>query len=192
MLLKRTTPPEDEPVTLDEAKAQLRILHANEDALIQRLIVAVRKHVEDRTGRAFAAQGWTLWLPRFPVSGIIELPRPPLVSVEEIKYTDTDGVEQTLSADAYRVYPEGLKGWVQLRANQSWPGTAEDAKAVEIAYTAGYGEDDADAVEPAKHAMLLLVEHLYHNRGETVEGPIAVNPVAADRLLGPLMTHGWI
>ena len=192
MLLKRTTPPVAEPVSLTEAKAHLRVLHATEDALVTRLVKAVREHVEDRLGRSLVTQGWTLWLPRFPPAGVIELPRPPLVSVTSIKSIDPDGVEQTLSPDVYGVYPEGMVGWVQRRRGQAWPATAIDPKAVEIAYVAGYGGSEAAVPEAARSAILLLVEHLYHNRGETADGPIAVNPVASERLLAPLMTHGWI
>jgi uncharacterized phiE125 gp8 family phage protein len=191
MLLKRTAAPAAEPVSTSDAKAHLRITHATEDTLVARLVKAAREHVEDRTGRALVTQTWKMWLRAFPRSGAIELPRPPLVSVTSITYLDADGASQTLSSDAYAVYPEGFKGRVKLKAGESWPATAEDEKAVEITFEAGYG--DAAAVPAAvTSAMLLLVEHLYHNRGETGDGPITVNPVASERLLGPLMTHGWI
>lgn len=193
MHLVLTEPPAAEPITLAEAKGHLRVLHASEDALIERIVAAVRAHVEKVTGRALIAQGWSLFLPAFPKSGIIELPRPPLIEVTEIRYRDAAGEVQMLAESVYTFSPLGLKGWVQRRPWQAWPATAKgDLDAVEVRFTAGYGDDPADVPPDLNHAMLLLIGHLYSNRDETSDKPLAVNPVASDRLLGPFRTHGWI
>ncbi|BAT61227.1 phage gp6-like head-tail connector protein [Variibacter gotjawalensis] len=44
-----------EPIGLDEAKAFLRVAHADEDALIGTLIAAARDYVETQTRRELAA-----------------------------------------------------------------------------------------------------------------------------------------
>lgn len=190
MDLVLTTPPAVEPVTLVAAKDHLRILHATEDALINRVIRAVRMHVEKRLGRALIQQGWTMRLDRFPASGEIAVPKPPLIAVTEVTYVDRDGEVQTLDPDAYQEVRGPLSSRIVRRG--AWPATARNAHAVEITFTAGYGAEPTDVPDDLAHAMLLLIEHFYHNRGETGDGPITVNPVASERLLGPFMTHGWI
>lgn len=57
-MLSTITPATEEPVTLAEAKAHLRVTHAEDDALIGRLITGAREIVEQHTGRALAAAGY--------------------------------------------------------------------------------------------------------------------------------------
>lgn len=192
MQIKRISGPALEPVTLTEAKEHLRVLHNTEDVLIGRAIKAAREHVEGETGRSLITQTWKQWLPAFPRAGVIELLKPPLQSVTAIRYLDAAGVQQTLATSVYSVQPAGLLGWVQRRAGQAWPVTAADPSAVEIEFVAGYGANPADVPESIRNAVLLLVEHMYHNRGETVDGPITVNPLASQRLLATFRTSGWI
>ena len=77
--LHRYTDPEDpscnyilktssqEPVTLEEVKAYLRISSEQEDGLLKTLISSARSYVEGATGRALLKQGWVLHLtPPYP------------------------------------------------------------------------------------------------------------------------------
>jgi hypothetical protein len=77
MSLQLNTPPAQEPVTLAQAKAWLRVESGtDEDDLIAALIAAARARAEWHTGRAFVTQGWTLWLDR--AAPVIGIPLPPL------------------------------------------------------------------------------------------------------------------
>src|ERR1051325_11329554 len=104
MALTLSTAPTVEPVSLDEAKGQVRVeldFHSD-DALILGLIAAARRLAEVFCGRAFLTQTWDLtldafpsgWGPRWPATlggrDAIRLPRPPLQSVSYVKYVDTD------------------------------------------------------------------------------------------------------
>ena len=51
--LTETAQPETEPVSLDDAKAHLRIDHDADDDVIARLISVARMMAEEYTGRAF-------------------------------------------------------------------------------------------------------------------------------------------
>ncbi len=83
MSLQLNTPPAEEPVTLAQAKAWLKVETDDEDALIAALIPAARARAEWHTGRAFVTQHWTLWLDGLG-DGYIEIPLAPLVSVESV------------------------------------------------------------------------------------------------------------
>ena len=79
------TPPTFEVVTLADAKAQVRVSHDYEDALIAGYVVAARQWVEAYTGRALCPQTWQLSMHRFPLR--VWLPRAaPLASVTFVKY----------------------------------------------------------------------------------------------------------
>jgi uncharacterized phiE125 gp8 family phage protein len=84
MSLQLLAPPAAEPVTLAEAKAHLKLDTSDEDALVAALITAARARAEWHTGRAFVTQRWRLRLDAWPQQGVIELPLPPLVSVEDL------------------------------------------------------------------------------------------------------------
>lgn len=92
------TEPTAEPVTLDEAKAHLRVEFENDDLTIKALITAARKYCETVTKRALVTQ--TLRLTRDAFPGACEdwafrLPRPPLQSVSSIKYATDEGRART-------------------------------------------------------------------------------------------------
>jgi len=91
MALSLTSPPATEPIALADAKAHLQIDHAAEDDYLEDfLIPAARRYAETLTHRSFITQTWVLRLNGFG-GGPIYLPRPPLVSITSVAYTDTAG-----------------------------------------------------------------------------------------------------
>jgi hypothetical protein len=76
--------PATEPVTLDEARAYVRMDDTGEDALLATLITAARLHVESVTGRALLSQGWRLVLDCWPGDRIVPLPVAPALSLTAI------------------------------------------------------------------------------------------------------------
>jgi len=67
---KLITAPTEEPVSLAEAKAHLRVDISDDDALIGAMIVAARQEAEAACRRAFVSQQWKLLLDRFPAPGM--------------------------------------------------------------------------------------------------------------------------
>lgn len=173
MPLAPVTAPAEEPLTLTEAKAHLRVTAADDDTYITTLIIVARQWAENVTRRALITQTWDLFLDKFPSmlspGSMIEVPLPPLVSVTTVKYTDTDGVQQTLSASLYDVDINAERGRITPAYGEVWPSTRAEMNAVEIRIVAGYG---ATAFVPVKikQAMLLLIGHLYERREDTVVG----------------------
>jgi uncharacterized phiE125 gp8 family phage protein len=186
------TPPTTEPLTLAEVKRHLNVLHATEDAMISGFALAARRHVEETCSIALINQTQRVYLSAWPRDGKIPLYRPPLVSVTVVKYLDADEVEQTLAADQYHVIKNRIDPHILRRKSATWPTLADHPQAVWVDYVCGYGTEPSVVPQDIRNAVLMLAEHLYFNRGETSESNLVRNPVAADALLGPYKTHGWL
>lgn len=132
------TAPAVEPVTVAEAKSNLRIGHSEDDARIARLIKAARAECEHLTCRAVAEQTLRVTLDAFP-SGAIQLYRPPIVGVDWLKYDDPDGVEQTVASQNYTLDLGQNVPWLVPASGFDWPSTLEGgANAVRVQYVAGW------------------------------------------------------
>lgn len=171
--LKIDTPPAVEPVTLAETKLHLRVDDAREDELINSYIRAARISAEHYTNRAFLIQTWSLYLDRFPPNRVIELPKPPLESINSIKYYDSQGDEQTFSDDDYYVDEKPLLGRIVLKSDKSWP-VVETGRpsAVRVQYIAGFGNSD-QVDDTIKTAIKQLVSHWFDNREPVLTQGIA-------------------
>jgi uncharacterized phiE125 gp8 family phage protein len=169
------TAPAVEPVTLAEAKAHLYVTHSDDDALIGAYIAAAREDAEHRLQRALVNQTWELALDAF--QDVIELTMAPLSSVTSIKYTDSAGVEQTLSTAAYSVDTAAEPGAVVPAYGLAWPATRDQRNAVRVRYVSGYGADATLVPASIKAWIKLRVGALYENRESAVSGqPIQAAP----------------
>lgn len=164
--LVRLAGPTREPLLLDEIKAHLRIDHADEDGLLDSMRIAVRVAVEDFLRRALIDQRWQRVLDRWP-DGPVSLPRPPLLSVTEIRIAQADGEMSVVSPQIYRVENRAEPGFVLPRPGQRWPSSAMTRAAIEIDYTAGYGPDWNAVPGPIRQAMLMLLASYYDNRADS-------------------------
>jgi len=124
------TEPEVEPLSLVEAKAHLVVEHDEDDSLIASYVKAARRACEMMQWRSYITQTREERLDRFGHGVCIGLPYGPVQSITSIKYTDTAGVEQTLSADNYSL--DSATGRVVLGYGLSWPITREIPNAVKI------------------------------------------------------------
>lgn len=184
--------PAETPVSLTVAKAHLRVLHASEDALIERLIKVATEHVENKISRSLVTRTLKLSLDTFPWGHEpVALRAPPVTEIVSVKYWPLSGAEVTLNADDYQLVRDGVSAELSPAPGASWPTTSGRRRAVTIEYTAGYG-DAEDVPQSIVHAILLLVEHLYQNRSAVADVQKIVVPHAVDALLGPHMTKGWI
>ena len=183
MSLTITTQPAEEPVDVAEAKRHLR-LSGGEDVQVALLIEAARERCERELDRAVMATTYKYTMRTWP-GNFIELPKPPLTSVTEVRYTDTGEAEQTLTVSThYTVDTTSTPGRVCLVKNQSWPSVSSDAAhPIQITYVAGYASAN-DVPSAIKQAILLFVGHYYENREQVITGTIATNlPQAATDLL---------
>jgi len=115
---------------------------------------------------------------RLVPTSVIEIPMPPLASVQTVKYL-LDGVQTTFDAADYVVTTSSLFGMVSLAYESLWPTTIDThPEAVEIAFTAGYGNAAAVKLKYGiVQALKLLAGDAYRNREDTYAEPrlVAVN-----------------
>lgn len=179
MSIVLTTPPDTEPVTLAEAKAHLKVDTTDDDALIGTLISAARSKAEWNTGRAFITQGWTSAADCWPESGVFELPFPPLQSVASVTAYALDGTATVLDPATYQVDTVSSPARLALNANASPPVNLRALNAVEIAFTAGYGNAESDVPALIREAILEIVADMYINRGDVGEIPLTATALLA-------------
>lgn len=163
-----------EPVTLSDAKDQLRIESdfTLDDTYINSLISSARDRVEEYCNRFFGEQQVTLVIDGAFPSGNINLPYPDLQSVDSIQYLDSDNALQTVSGSEY--FADLTNQVIYLSG--SWPG---DAKNYRVNVTTGAPVD----LEGVKAAILMIVADLYEHRTESVVGvTIANNPAVVSML----------
>jgi uncharacterized phiE125 gp8 family phage protein len=162
--LKLVTPPALEPVTLDEAKAYLRVETADEDALLTRLIAAARHAAERATGRALITQSWRMVLDRWPASRVVELPFSPLQSLDAVVLIDDADTESVWPASGYVTDLAAEPGRLALRDGVAPPLPGRDIAGLAVDFTAGYGDQPADVPEALRQAVIRLVAHWFEHR----------------------------
>ncbi|HXV74405.1 MAG TPA: head-tail connector protein [Sphingomonadales bacterium] len=191
------TPPALEPVSLAEAKAHLKIDHADEDGVIASLILAARQFCERYTRGALVEQTlkWTLsswreektwgsldgcFVPDFGSLSFIEIPVGPLREVVSITTYDEAGAGSVWGAENY--YLSTAQARIYRRAGASWPKPGRRGDGIEILYTAGFGDAAEDVPPILRRGILMLVAHLYLNREAVSDVPLAPVPYGIAKL----------
>lgn len=186
MGLRRTIDAATEPVSLAEAKAHLRLITADDDALINALIKAVRNLAEHETNRSLITQTWEKTLDEFPDAVVLHYP--PILSILSVGFSDSYGVVQALSAGSYKADLKSEPGYLIPAFGLTWPSTRNDINSVTVTYLAGYGTA-ADVPQAIKQWMLLMVGHLYENR-EAVSAGVQMSALPyIDGLLDPYRVY---
>lgn len=176
-----TTPPAIEPVTLAEAKAHLRIGHADEDDAVSRIIVSARRHIEVQTGLCLIAQGWSCFRDAWPERDEVSLPLAPILAVGDVRIFGEDDIAATVDPAHYYVDNISRPARLVLRADRVWPLPGREANGIEIQVTAGFGATASTVPQPLREALLQLVAHWYGHRGdETARLPLSVETIIAE------------
>ncbi len=169
-MIRVTTPPAIEPISYNEAKAQLRRFDDEEQTLIEFYITVARQYAEEVQHRAYIEQEILYTLDRWPSRNRILLPRAPLMSVTSVQYRDFEGNIETLPAANYTVITNEEPGMIVLNDGETWPTeTLFPVSGIRIVFEAGYGTTAASVPATVKQAILMLIAHYMENR-EAVAG----------------------
>ena len=156
-------------ITYDLAHDHLRLIDDSERALVELYIRAALDATEIETKRSLASQKFLYVADEFPDCDEICLEKPPLISVESVKYVDPAGVLRTLDSSWYTVDTYSKPGRIALNVGYRWPVTLCGANAVQVTYQAGHS-----AAQPLPdgilQAALFLLTHYYTNRIPITQG----------------------
>lgn len=167
-----TVTPTVEPVTLNEAKEQLRIEQAftEDDAYISSLISAARDRCENYCNNYFTEQSISILYQGRPET-VNYFPYPNL-TVTSITYTDQDNVQQTVPVSDYTV--DSVNQTVTFSTipdSINWQINADTAEPVQIV--------------GVQQAIKIMVTDMYGLRAESVLGVSVEENKALKAMLYP-------
>ena len=181
-----TSGPLAEPLSVTEAKAYLRVDHADEDTLIASLVTAARLHTEVALGRRLITQDWSLFFDAWPHSKIVEIDLGPIQAVTQISTFAEDATETIFGSENYFADLVSDPGRIVRNGGATWPAPGRQINGIKITFTAGYGDAAGDVPEPLRQALLLLVAHWYERREPVILGETAIQvPETVQSLLLP-------
>lgn len=166
-----TPPAADAPViSLAEAKAHLRVRHADDDTYIAQAIADAVDYVETLESRVLINQTWQQSVAAFDVCGV-RLGLSPVSSIAEVKYYDGENADQTLPVGNY-VLSHDDQSPIVTWIGDDLPALYPRPDAVRINYVAGYGADASAVPAATKRAVLKFMAQFYGVRG-TSDVPVA-------------------
>ena len=190
MALVRTEAPSGDVVAPVDLYAHLRVDlidgalapdDADDIAALHRAAVEYLDGADGILNRALLTQKWELRIDWFHPR--IEIPLPPLQSVDEVRYIDTAGTEQTLPPDTCRVIGNGtMPSEIVPAHGMAWPCVLNTPQAVTIAFTCGYGAA-TDIPAPISQAVKLMVGEYYSRREATAGHTVTELPLGVGALL---------
>jgi uncharacterized phiE125 gp8 family phage protein len=177
-----TDPPAELVVSVDEVKAQARLMlpgetdpfNGAEDALIERII---RSSIDELSapqgwlGRSLVTQELLLSLD-FQPNYALRIPCPPIQSVDGAAYLDHEGATQPIDLDDFMFDLDADEAYMWPRPGKSWPVAATMPGRIKIWFTAGYGVSPEDVPEVIRDALLIMAATKYRDREGTVIGTI--------------------
>jgi uncharacterized phiE125 gp8 family phage protein len=186
-MYKIITPTTIEPVTLLEARMQCRADEDNgidgnttryDDAHFNQLISSARAWCEDYTGLLLAPRTVEIARDAFPACPMT-LEGFPVTSIVSVTYVDPALDLITMPPALYYLDDYQSPASIITAAGTSWPATGAVANAVKVRYVVG-----STAIhESIKAAILVLVAHLYFNRGDEINDPNYLGVPAVRALL---------
>lgn len=185
MSLTLITGPVQEPITIAQAKAQLRLDVDTDDELVRDLIITAREWVEGQTHRCLVAQTFDQTIdyewPFRRGTYRIDLEKNPVASVTSITYVDGSSPNPTLAASQYSLAARKYGSFIVPAYGVTWPTVRTVPAAITVRFIAG----NIDTLpKPLEQAMKLLVTHLYENR-ETVSSALEQIPYTLESMISP-------
>ncbi|MGH6859928.1 MAG: head-tail connector protein [Phyllobacterium sp.] len=176
MTLTLIKPPALEPVTLAQARQFLRLDDGGEDELLAGLVKAARETLEMQAGLVLIDQIFRLHVDRWPAQGLVSIAKHPVRAIVSVTAYGKEGAPVPIAGN--EMHLEAASRPARLHLGSRPAGTS----ALDIDFTAGFGETGADVPDALRHAILNLVAHWYEYRG--VDGAARQYPPAFERTAG--------
>ena len=161
---KVTVEPTIEPVTLDEFKVFAKIETDAEDVILRGFISAARIATEEYIGQALIQQTIRMLMEFW--SGVeVELPKPPLISFDDVFTIDEDDTETSYSSSNYYIITESTPGKLVLKQSVTSPiNTDRNYGGFGITFKAGHGKDVSDVPRSIHDGIMLWAATIYATR----------------------------
>ena len=200
MGLKIITPPTVTPISVVGLDLLKEHLHeatdvTDEDELITAYLSAAWDLAQRHTWRQFLTAEYRYTLIDWPAQNPdqthgrylseILIPRPPCQAVTAVNYIDTGGTLQALTVDEDYIVDDESDVWsIRPAYGRCWPRVRRNnPKAVQIEFTAGYGNTLADLPEVLLHAVRLQVGTWFLQRESVDRARYSELPNASKALL---------
>lgn len=161
------TAPASTPITVAQAKDELRIDTSDHDTRLTRYVAAATAFVQAMTGTRCVTQ--TVDMKCDDWADLSALPLGPVQSITSLTYVDTAGATQTVSTDVYEARLTGLAPHLVLKFQQFWP-VAQFGSQITVRAVVGY-----TAVPDDMQSALLVLVRAMNDDG----GVDAVQPTVA-------------
>ena len=183
MIYTVLVPPVALPVSLDQAKAHLRIDHDEEDTLLNELIAAASDYIEQETGRLMIVRTLRVFA-ELPADRLkVNLNLWPVREIVTVTGYDAYGTPQLLPAEDYELDKQDQSAALALKHSES---VTASQNGLEIDLVAGHFDAPTDLPSSLTRALLVLVAHWYEFRGafSASDHPASL-PDGWDRLIAP-------
>ena len=198
--LKIATEPNQEPISLQEAKDYLRVENSTDERIIQAMIETARRFAEEHLGRSLMQQTIHQFIdgydemedPLFEgfrkgpfltyYKNYLTLARPPVQSITSVSTFNDSDAETTFASTKYYLDNVREPARVVLRNGETFPTSLRVANAIKIVYVSGYSSPFS-IPEPIRLGMLQHVAHLYEHRGDMYSA--AAYPPSLQKLYSP-------
>ncbi len=164
---KGISPTAELPVTLEQAKAQLKLDVSDDidNELILEYIAAATDEAEQYIERDIRKHLYMLELEKW--HNDLVLPKPDVLAVNKIIYIDKNGNEQQLDADLYELVPvDKYYSKLVYKDYENLPALKDNSiRAVTIFFETGMNP----VPKSVGQAIKLIFTHSYENRSDTAE-----------------------
>ena len=189
------TAPGTYPVALKQVKEPLNITvgWTEDDNVLKALNQAATKKAEAYLRRRLITQTWYAYYDAWPRGeddiilpfGQLQTSTAPIIT-----YTETDGTINTWAATDWNADIAADPGRIVLEYGYTWPSeTLHPQNPIAIEFVCGYGDDGSDVEEMIRHAIKVMIDDLYNNRGDVLVGISSQNLKATGDLLMPYRLH---
>ena len=161
------TAPATQPVSLDEAKQFLNILHDDDNVLLTAFITAATQYLDGYSGvlgRAILLQTWEMPFDRFPAGRCgLSLPFGGVTGIVSLQWKDSQGVDHSVDASDCVLETLTTGQVVSLKQGSVWPSTGQS---IRLIFEAGV-LSAAQVPEIIKTTIKWMVADFYERRGSS-------------------------